>query len=101
MRFSVYCLELNAFKAVSQTACREKCRLLLDGYGVWLGEQWRPYETGNHFQEQNWKYGIHAKILFQKTKEKDIKRRNEMKRNKGIKKRRNENTSFSGQLKLC
>lgn len=39
--------ELNAFKAVSQTACREKCNLLLDGYGAWLGEQWSPFETGS------------------------------------------------------
>ena len=46
MRFSVCCLELHAFKAVSQAVCREKCNLLSDGYGAWLGEQWSPYETG-------------------------------------------------------
>ena len=48
MYLSVCCLELNAFKAVSQTACREKCKLLLDGYGAWVGEQWRPYKAGRN-----------------------------------------------------
>lgn len=38
--------EINAFKKVSQTACKEKCNLLVDGYGSWIGEQWRPYQTG-------------------------------------------------------
>ena len=38
--------EINAFKKVSQTACKEKCNLLIDGYGSWIGEQWRPYQTG-------------------------------------------------------
>lgn len=63
MRFSVCCLELNAFKAVGQAACREKCNLLLDGYGAWVREQWRPYQTGNHFVEQRKKYAVHASSI--------------------------------------
>lgn len=67
--FSVCCSELNAFKAVSQTACREKCNLLLDGYGAWFGEQWRPYETGNHFVEQHEKCCVHANFISEDNRE--------------------------------
>ncbi|XP_068683602.1 uncharacterized protein [Montipora foliosa] len=38
--------EMDGFKAVSQIACREKCKLLLDGFGAWADEQWRPHQTG-------------------------------------------------------
>ena len=69
MRFSVCCLELNAFKAVSQTACREECHLLLDGYGAWLGDQWRPHETGNHFEKQHGKYAVHAHFISENKRE--------------------------------
>ncbi|XP_067031126.1 uncharacterized protein [Acropora muricata] len=42
----MYRKEINGFIALSQIACREKCNVLLDGYGAWTGEQWRPYQTG-------------------------------------------------------